>query len=75
MIARIASTIAILTFLQQPPSACWGQDLSPQQVEQGIVQATCFLISNQLADGGWSRNSTPFIPDGVKGFGDFGTTQ
>lgn len=63
MLARIACTLTILTF-GTAPCFCWGQDLSPQQVEQGIVQATRFLKSNQLADGGWPEFNAMY-PDGV----------
>ncbi len=63
MLARIAHTLTILA-LVTAPLAGWGQDLSPQHVEQGIEQATRYLKSNQLPDGGWPEFNGTF-PDGV----------
>ena len=63
MLVRIAHTLTILA-LVTAPLAGWGQDLSPQHVEQGIEQATRYLKSNQLPDGGWPEFNGTF-PDGV----------
>ncbi len=61
--AGIGCCVTILAFLTVNPPVV-AQDLSPQQVEQGIQLAVRFLTSNQLKDGGWPEYNAMY-PDGV----------